>query len=149
LKKKQGIILILLLAILFAPIACGKKGPPFLPENDLSLQVAQLSVDWKDGGFRLKGAIVGFENELEDSTNIKGCRVFYACYPVDDPPCEDCPIEYRVLKEIEGQVISEGRFLCDVLEKKANGIHFFRVCLLGQKGGTGPYSDRAKLVIDD
>ena len=147
-KKKQGILLILFLAILFAPIACGKKGPPFLPEKDFSLQVTQLSIEWKDGGFRLKGNIVGSQNEIENPSNIKGCRVFYACYPVDDPPCETCPIEYRLLKEIEGQVISEGRFLCEVLVKKKNGIHFFTVRLIGQKGEIGPYSDRGKFVID-
>jgi len=148
LKQKQGIILILLLAILLAPIACGKKGPPFLPAKYFSLQVAQLSVEWKKGGFRLKGEIVRPKNEIENPTNIKGCRVFYACYPVDDPPCENCPIEYSLLKEIEGQVVSEGRFLCEVLVKKKNGIYFFTVQLIGQKGEIGPYSDRAKFVID-
>ena len=147
-KKKQGIILILLLAFLFAPIACGKKGPPFFTEKDLSLGVAQLSVEWKTGGFRLKGELVGAQNEIENLSNIKGCRVFYATYPVDAPPCDECPIEYRLLKEIEGQVISEGRFLCDVLVNKKNGIYFFTVRLIGQKGEIGPYSDRAKFVID-
>lgn len=148
-KKKQGILLILLLAILFVPIACGKKGPPFFNEKDFSLGVAQLSVEWKEGGFSLQGEIVGPENEIETSSNIKGCRVFYACYPVDDPPCEECPVEYRLLEEIDGQVISEGRFLCEVPEKKENGIYFFTVRLIGQKGEIGPYSDTAKLVIDD
>ena len=147
-KKKEGLILILLLAILSIPIACGKKRPPFLPERDLSLGVAQLSVEWIRGGFRLNGNLVGPQNEIEKPSNIKGCRVFYACYPVDDPPCENCPIEYTLLKEIEGQVISEGRFLCEVLVKKKDGIHFFTVRLIGQKGEIGPCSDRGKFVID-
>lgn len=147
-KKKQGIILAICLAILFVPTACGKKGPPFLPEKSLSLRVTGLNVEWKYQGLRLRGELVGPEYELENPLNIKGCRVFYASYPLDNPPCEDCPIEYRLLEEIEGQVISEGQFLCEISVDKKDGIHFFTVRLIGQKGEVGPYSDRAKFVID-
>jgi hypothetical protein len=148
LKKELGIIISLLLAILFVPTACGKKGPPFLHEKALLLRVTGLSVEWKYKGFRLKGELVGPKHEIENPSNIKGCRVFYASYPLDAPPCEGCPIEYRLLEEIEGQVISEGRFLCEILVEKKDGFHFFAVRLIGRKGEIGPYSNRAKFVID-
>ncbi len=147
--SRQGVVVILLLSILFVLTGCGKKGPPFLPEKDISLRVARLSADWKDGTFHLQGDIVGSQDEMDASSDIKGCRIFYAFYSVDSPPCEGCPIDYTVLKEIEDNVINEGQFLCNVSGEKKKGIYFFKVFLIGKAGETGPYSDRAKLVIAD
>ena len=149
LTSRLDVVVILLLSILFVLTGCGKKGPPFLPEKDISLIVARLSADWKDGAFHFQGEIAGPQDEIDASSNIKGCRIFYAFYSVDSPPCEGCPIDYTVLKEIEGTVINEGQFLCNVSGEKKKGIYFFKVRLIGQEGETGPYSDRAKLVVDD
>ncbi len=145
---KIKIVVIILLSILFAITGCGKKGPPFLPEKDISLRVARLSADWKDGTFHLQGGIAGSQDEMDASSNIKGCIIFYAFYPADSPPCEGCPIDYTVLKEIEDTVINEGQFLCNVPRERKKGIYFFKVRLIGREGETGPYSDSAKLVIE-
>ena len=113
----------------------------------MSLVVDQLSAEWRDGAFHLQGKIAGPQEESDNPSGVTGCRIIYACYPADNAPCEDCPIDYSGLKEIQGQVINQGRFVCEFSEEKAEGIYFFKVCLIGQKGETGPYSSRAKLVI--
>ncbi len=139
--------LILLFALFFVPVACGKKGPPFLPKVEFSLGVKKLSAELKKGGVYLQGNIIGPQDETIDSSTISGCKVFYAFFPVDNPPCEGCPIKFRLLKEIEGKVTIDGRFFCEVLEKKMTGIYFFKVRLTGKNGGIGPHSNRAKLVL--
>ncbi len=142
------IVVIILLSILFVITGCGKKGPPFLPEKVISLRVDRLSADWKNGTFQFLGGIAGPQDEIDASSSIKGCRIFYAFYPADNPPCEDCPIDYTVFKEIEDTLINESQFLCNVSGEKKKGIYFFKVRLIGQEGEIGPDSDRAKLVIE-
>lgn len=146
-KRRQGIILIFFLAVFVLPIACGKKGPPFLPDREISLRIDPLQAEYKDGTFRLKGAVVDSKDRKIDFSDITGCRIYHACYPLDDPPCEGCPIQYGAFKEIRGGVITENAFSCEFPVKKKKGIHFFKVRLVGPKGEIGPASQRAKLVI--
>ncbi len=146
-KQKQRIAFILLLAVFFVPAACGKKGPPFLSAGQSTLRVEQLKAEREGGFFHLKGTVVDSHKLAKDVSNVTGCRIYHACYPLDEPPCEGCPIEYGVLKEIKGEIITQGKFSCQVPLKEKAGIHFFKVRLIGRMGETGPYSDRAKLVI--
>ena len=146
-RLRTSIVWILLVVVFSVLSACGKKGPPFLPEREMPLIVEQFTAEWRDGVFYLQGKIKSPQEEIDNPSGVTGCRIIYACYPADNAPCEDCPIDYRGLKEIEGSVINQGGFVCEFSEKKASGICFFKVCLIGQKGETGPYSSRAKLVI--
>ena len=127
--------------------ACGKKAPPFLPKGEMPLVVDQLNAEWRDGVFYLQGEIKGPREQTDDSWGVTGCRIIYACYPADNTPCEDCPIDYKELKEIQARVMNQGRFACEFPEEKANGIYFFKVGLIGQNGSAGPYSERAKTVV--
>ena len=81
-------------------------------------------------------------------SDIEGCRIYHAAYPLDNPPCEGCPIDYGEFQEITAEVTALGEFSCRAPGKKRKGIHFFKVRLIGQKGEVGPFSDRAKLVVD-
>ncbi len=148
-RQRQGIFFILLLTVFIIPAACGKKGPPFLPEMEIPYRVELLTAEWKHEAFLLKGAVDDTLGREKNVSNIAGCRVYHACYSLDDPPCEECPINYGPFKEIKGEVISQGEFSCRVLAKKKNGIHFFKVRLVGPKGETGPFSERAKVIIAD
>ena len=147
-KQSQGVVLILLLAVFFAPAACGKKDPPFLPARDMPFKVEKLKAACKNGVCHLKGTVVDSQGRVMDMSDIEGCRIYHACYALDNPPCEGCPIDYRKFKEITAEVTTEGEFSCRAPGKKGKGIHFFKIRLIGQKGEIGPFSDRAKLVID-
>jgi len=149
LKQRRYIVLILLWAILLAPVACGKKGPPFLAKKVISKRVEQLNAEWRNGGVVLKGQIVEPKDQEKDGSNVTGCIVYHALFALEKPPCEGCPIEYRTYKNIEEEVIAREGFSCRVPEMKKRGIHFFKVRLIGQNGEIGPSSNRAKLIIDD
>jgi predicted small lipoprotein YifL len=148
-KHRQGIALILLLTVFFTAQACGKKAPPFLPKRETPFKVEQLKAECVDGVFHLTGAIVDSEGRAKEVSNITGCRVYHACYALDNPPCEGCPIDYGEFKEIKGDIITQGQLSCRVPLEKEKGIHFFKVCLIGQEGEIGPMSDSTKLIIED
>jgi predicted small lipoprotein YifL len=148
LKQRQSIVFIILIAFFFVPVACGKKGPPFLPDKEFPFRVAPLKAECENGVIHLKGTVVDSQGRVMDMSDIKGCRIYHACYALDNPPCEGCPIDYGKFKEITAEVTTEGKFSCRAPGKKGKGIHFFKIRLIGQKGEIGPFSDRAKLEID-
>lgn len=148
-RRSKGIVLVLLTVVLFMPPACGKKAPPFLAEKTLPFRVEQLKVECNNKTFFLKGTVSDPQGRLKDPSVITGCRVYHAYYGLENPPCEDCPIDYRLFKDIMGKVISDKGFFCQVPVKKTSGIHFFKVQLIGRKGEYGPSSEGAKLITGD
>jgi len=127
-------------------MSCGKKGPPFLPESDLSLRVDGLTGSWEEGSVDLVGRV---QDDMKQASDVSGCKVYHAWYPMDDPPCEGCPVEVTELQEKTGNVITKGRFRCRIQIREKRGIHFFQVRLVGKNGVLGPVSNRVKLKIDD
>lgn len=125
---------------------CGKKGPPFLTQSKLPLRVDQLKGEWENGRVLLKGYVRGEDKII---SSVTGCRVYHAWYPMNNPPCEGCPIEMKGFKEIRGKVVSDDQFDCEVLDVEKRGIHFFEVRLMGMDGAVGPPSDKVKLKIED
>lgn len=148
-KQRQGIALILLWAVFFTPQACGRKGPPFLPAKESFFKVEQLKAEYENGVFHLKGAVAYSRGRTKEASNIIGCRIYLGYYTLDNPPCESCPIDYGEFIEVKGDVIAQGVFSCQVPVKKKKGIHFFSVRLIGQGGEIGPFSDNAKIIIED
>ena len=146
--NRLPVFLLAALAAVFMVLlpACGKKGPPFLPEKKLVTKVDRLTGKWENGKVRLEGYIEGDDKRRSDVT---GCRVYHAWYPMDNPPCEGCPIEMTGFKEIKEKVVSGDRFNCEVLDVEKKGIHFFEVRLMGRGGAVGPPSDKVKLQIED
>ena len=131
--------------MVFLP-ACGKKGPPFLPERKFTIKVDRLTGKWDNGKISLEGYVKGDDKRRSD---ITGCRVYHAWYTKDNPPCEGCPIEMRDFKEIKEKVVSGDRFKCEVIDVDKKGIWFFQVRLVGRNGAVGPPSERVKVVIDN
>ena len=136
----------LLVALMTVLPNCGKKGPPFLTKSKLSLRVDQLKAERENGRILLKGYVRGEDKIV---SGVIGCRVYHAWYTMDNPPCEGCPIEMAVFKEIKEKVVSGDRFNCELLDVEKKGIHFFEVRLMGRDGEVGPPSDKTKLMIDD
>ena len=136
----------LLVALMTVLPNCGKKGPPFLTKSKFSLRVDQLKAEKENGRLFLKGSVRGEDKIV---SGVIGCRVYHAWYSMDNPPCEGCPIEMAVFKEIKEKVVSGNRFNYEVLDVEEKGIHFFEVRLMGRGGAVGPPSGKAKFRIDD
>ena len=125
--------------------ACGKKGPPFLPEKKIITKVDRLTGKWENGTIRLEGYIEGDDKRRSDVT---GCRVYHVWYSVDNPPCDGCPIDMADFRNIKEMEISGDRFTCEIPGVKKKGIWFFEVRLIGSHGAIGPSSDKVKLNIE-
>lgn len=130
--------------IVFLP-ACGKKGPPFLPEKKLVTKVDRLTGKWENGKVRLEGYIEGDDKRRSDVT---GCRIYRVWYSVDSPPCDGCPIDMADFRDIKEMEISGDRFTCEIPGVKKKGIWFFEVRLIGSHGALGPPSERVKVTIN-
>jgi predicted small lipoprotein YifL len=136
----------LFLAILLALFsACGKKGPPFLPEKKLAARVEGLTAKWVDGTIRLEGSIEGNDKGL----GITGCTVYHAWYPLEEPPCEGCPVEMVVVTEGVQTTITKDRFACDIPVTETKGVWFLDVRLTGSHSAVGPPSERITLRVED
>ena len=142
------IIPFLFLGILLASASCGKKAPPFLPKKAFSAKVVDLRGKWVNGYFSLKGDINGLEESKEVMGQVRGCRVYYAKYPLKDPPCDGCPIEYLGHHTFGPEVITEQGFSCRVPGKIKGQIYFFEVHLIGSDEGVFPPSERIKVVVE-
>lgn len=134
--------------ILSAMLACGKKGPPFLPQREFSLSVIDLRGEWVKGEIRLKGNISSLQGSKGGRDQIKGARVYYAQYPLESPPCASCPIEYEGYHGFGAEVVVEEGFFCRVPIRVRGQVYFFRVNLMGPGGATGPPSDTIKVVVE-
>ena len=118
---------------------------PSLPQKSTSARVVDLKGAWQGVYVELKGSV-------SDSSGlgpaVTGARVHYAVYPVTDPPCDGCPIEFQGFHTYGTEVIREDRFLCKIPGALRGNIYYFEVQLAGEKGVLGPSSNRAKVVVE-
>jgi predicted small lipoprotein YifL len=138
---------IILMGMLLCANACGKKAPPFLPQEQVEAHVVDLSGEQTERGILLRGAIRG----LRDPNGIReldGARVFYARYPIEDPPCEDCPIEYRAHQDLGVEAFTADGFQGELPVQPDPQIYFLKVLLIGKGGALGPASNRVKVVME-
>jgi len=134
-------------SLLFAT-ACGKKEPPFLPQKAFSVSVVDLKGEWGEGYIFLSGKINDPVEPKEAMTVVKGCRVYYGQYPLDNPPCAGCPIKYHGYHGFGPEVITEKGFFCKVPGKRKEHIYYFEVKLVGPDGNLGPSSNRVKVSVE-
>lgn len=128
---------------------CGKKEPPSLPVKEVvSLQVVNLAGETRNGSILLKGRIQGEVRPGLARDHVTGCRVRYASYPLDNPPCAGCPINYQEDLILGPEVITQTGFQAEVPAKERGQVYFFQVILLGTRGAIGPPSYRAVVQVD-
>ncbi len=128
-------------AILVATLACGKKGDPFLPQKEVSARITGLRGELEKGNILLRG-------EIRGSKDAQGARVYYAQFPLEDPPCEECPIQYQGHQSFGAEVIKEEGFFCTLPVKVQRQVYFFRVNLIGPGGRMGPPSETVKVIVE-
>ncbi len=145
--NRQQLFFVVLGLVFLALVACGKKGPPFLPESNMSYRVQGLTVEQKNGTFFFRGRIAALGGQKSAGSQVKGCRVYHTWYDLEKPPCDGCPVDYSGYREINDEVLRGEDFFCELTLNKKRGIHFFEVRLIGQSGAAGPPSNRIKLTI--
>ena len=128
-----------------AIVACGKKAPPFLSESRFSAGVTELTAEWDKGEILLKGSISPVPESGGVADLIKGSRVYYAQYPLEDTPCTECPIEFHGFDTFGQEVIAEEHFVCRVPWRNQGKVHFFKVHLIGPQDAMGPPSNTVKV----
>ena len=142
--------ILLFVAICFLTVsACGKKGPPMFVAQKLEIRVEHLSATLEDGRIHFQGTVINTGDLTEKDFSNMGCKVFLALYPLEDPPCEGCPLEYKLCEKVKGPVISKENFSWFMPLEKKTGIYFFKVALSGPDGEAGPFSEPAKLNIEE
>ncbi len=148
-KIRLALFFVFLLTMPMTWWACGKKGPPTLVKEKMDLRVQLLKVEKEAAGFRLDGLVFGAKEGENAFEHISGCVVFYGVYPLEDPPCEGCPINFPHVKEIRDVVDTKGVFSCQLQADGKPGIYFFKVRLVSSKGAIGPFSNQMKLTVSD
>jgi hypothetical protein len=104
--------------------------------------VVDLRGAWQGGYIELKGGIA------DRDPAVSGSRVHYAIYPVEEPPCDGCPIEFQGFHTFGTESVQEGRFFCKIPGAVKGNLYYFEVQLAGEKGVLGPRSTRAKVVVE-
>jgi len=128
--------------LLLSPASCGRKGDPFLPQTSTNARVVDLKGVWQGGYIELKGGIA------DPDSRVNGSRVHYAIYPVAEPPCDGCPIEFQGFHTYGSESVQEGRFFCKIPGAVKGNVYYFEVQLAGEKGVLGPHSNRVKVVVE-
>lgn len=147
-RERRVFSFIIGVVLLLSLLACGKKGPPFLPEREMPFVVTQLRGEWKDGVVVLNGPVAVLRGRKADTSDVMGCRIYHVWYAFEHVPCEGCPIDYPGHQDVKAEVLMGKEFFCRVPMEKKMGIHFFEVSLIGRKGALGPLSNRIKLTIN-
>ncbi len=146
----KQVILTLVFSFFVVLIACGKKSPPFLPKSRLPFKVAFLNAEKKEGFVILKGKVMGKEGKRGYRlSDIRGCRIYYTMYGFKNPPCETCSIYWNEFKDVEGNVVKDRDFFCEIGWIHKKGIYFIRVRLLGPGISIGPPSNTVKIEIKE
>lgn len=134
----------LLVILLFGGLgllSCGKKGDPFLSAETPVSRVTGLEGVWSGEDVLLTGRI-------EDPSQLRegeGCRVYYALYPLDQPPCEGCPIEYEGFRSFGREAVTGDVFSFKVPAVRRGSIYFFEARVIGADGSPGPASNRVRV----
>ena len=143
--SRRGFACLLLAFMLLIPASCGVKTKPSLPQKSTNARVVDLKGAWQGGYVELKGSVSG--SSVPDP-EVTGARVHYAVYPVADPPCDGCPIEFQGFHTYGTEVIREDRFFCKIPGALKGNLYYFEVQLTGNKGSLGPPSNRVKVVVE-
>ena len=137
------LVALVLLGLVFA--SCGKKGDPFVPSKEPPNKVTGFEGTWNGEDVLLTGRV----EEPAKVREGEGCRVYYAVYPWDDPPCEGCPIEYRGYQSFGREALTGDVFSFKMPGIRRGNIYFFEARVMGPDGSLGPPSNRVKVEVPE
>jgi predicted small lipoprotein YifL len=137
----RAVLVYLLLASLLITLGCGKKGPPYIPKKPVAVKVVDLKAERSGDDIVLEGKIGGL-GEPGKEKPLTGLRVYVAQYPLEDPPCAGCPIEYKEYEDLGSEVIKGKAFSYRLKDRPEGRIYFFRMNIIGPEGTLGPPSNQ-------
>jgi hypothetical protein len=137
------LVTLLLFGLVF--VSCGKKGGPFPPSKETVNRVTGLEGTWNGEDVLLTGRI----EETAEVREGDGCRLYYAAYPVDRPPCEGCPVEYQGYESFGQEALTGDVFSFKMPGIRRGNIYFFEVRLIGPEGNPGPPSNRVQVEVPE
>jgi hypothetical protein len=146
LKGHKTTVLVGILLFCLFLFSCGKKEDPFLPVEETNARVTGLQGEWKGDYVLLTGQV---QDPAGTAGSIEGCRVYYAIYPWDQPPCEGCPIEYKGFQLFGKEVLTPTGFACKVPGIERENIYYFEVRAVGPNGSLGPPSNRVRVEVPE
>jgi hypothetical protein len=127
---------------------CGKKADPFIPAKSFTPWVGALSGRWNGESIVLKGKVNYPKGKETTEVTIQGLRVYYASYPVNEPPCPGCPIQYAGIWNFGSEIIVGDTFDCMVKPGKKDRLYVIKVHLMGLEGSLGPASDTLRIMAE-
>jgi len=137
------LVMVLVFGLLFA--GCGKKGDPFVPAREPENRVTGLDVAWNGVDVLLSGRVEK-PAKMQEGESL---RVYYAAYPLDEPPCEGCPIEFQGYHAFGREAVSGDAFSCSVPEIRRGSVYFFEARVMSPEGSPGPPSNRVSIEVPE
>lgn len=134
----------LLLGGLLITPACGKKGPPTLPVRPISTKVVDLKGERIGNDIVLEGDFTGLIGSEKEGP-ATGVRVYFAQFPLENPPCAGCPIAYQGHDNLGPEVIKKEGFSYRLKDRPTGQTYFFRVNIIGPDGTLGPPSNQVQI----
>jgi hypothetical protein len=141
--RRRSTVTITLMVLCTIFFSCGKKGDPFLSSKQTPDQVTDFEGAWNGEDVLLTGRIPEPMKVREGD----GCRIYYAAYPLDSPPCEGCPIEYNGYLSFGRELLTGDMFSYKVPGIRRGQLYFFEIRPIGNDGSPGPSSDTVSVEV--
>jgi len=109
----------------------------------MHLIIEDLTAKVSEDAVMLSG-LVSSPNQIKTPITVL-YMIEYAWYPT--MPCEECPIDFRSIKEGKITISENMLFTAEVTKDNSPGIHYLRVVLISTAGAEGSPSNNIKIVI--
>jgi hypothetical protein len=136
-------VLLALLFLSLVTVSCGKKAAPFLPSKEPSNRVTDLGGVWNGKDLLITGRV----QEPLEAKEGDGCRIYYSVYPLDQPPCEGCPIEYQGYQPFGREALRGDGFSFIVPGIQRGNVYFFEARIVGPDGSSGLPSNTVRVEV--
>ena len=133
---------IVIFLLLLLSIGCGVKGDPFPSVSAMHLIVEDLTAGISEDAIILSG-LVSSPYQIKTPATVL-YRIEYAWYSTQ--PCEECPIDFRSIKEGKITVSEDRLFTAKVIKDNSPGFHYYRVVLINTARAEGSPSNNVKIV---
>ncbi len=125
---RYGIILqiVALMVVVLSVLCCGRKAPPVPPHQEAVPAVTDLESRIEGENIILTWSVP--DSNKKESLTIAGFVIYQAKYDISEKICEDCPINYKPLSEIDAQdfKVKDRKIKC-VIQPDKGFKYFFKV----------------------
>lgn len=94
------LLTLLTLPTLIGALACGKKGPPRVPESKIPAAVSDLRAITKESGVLLLWTMPSRNHDGSDLDGLGGFKIFRSETTFGAAECSHCPKRYKELADI-------------------------------------------------